>query len=187
MLRKFLDDEADLGSDNEDNDDMRKDIDENDEEENEDGLDKDLEGFVAGDDEEIGDATEEMMNKFRDDMDKLDEEEYRRTYEAVMLGKNRKRKRQEVDGLDIDNNSKRKLRLIESRINQIRNGEVDDDEIDFGKTMQQKVMEDEEEMSEEEVQKLIEQEEYIRMKKTVQSIRINDLERYNSLKQKEKV
>lgn len=54
----FLDTEADLGSDNEANDDKVKRIDKNDEEENEDGLDSDLEGFVdkgqlAGDDEEI--------------------------------------------------------------------------------------------------------------------------------------
>ena len=136
MLRKFLDDEADLGSDNEDNDDIRKDIDANDEEENEDDMDRDLDGFVAGDDEEIGEATDEMRQKFRDDMDAIDQEDIRKTYEAVMMGNNRKRKRWEVEGLDVDDNSKRKLRLIESRINQIRNGEVDDDEIDFGKTMQ---------------------------------------------------
>jgi hypothetical protein len=52
MLRKFLDEEAELGSDDEDNDDIRKDIDKNDEEENEDGLDEDLKDFVVneGDD-----------------------------------------------------------------------------------------------------------------------------------------
>ena len=80
MLRKFLDDEADLGSDNEDNDDIRKDIDANDEEENEDGLDKDLEGFVAGDDEEIGDVSEDMLEKHRQDMEALDQEEFMKTY-----------------------------------------------------------------------------------------------------------
>lgn len=47
-------------------------------------------------------------------------------------------------------------------------------------------MVDEEEMSEEEVQKQIEQEEFLRMRRTVQSIKINDLERYNSLKKREK-
>ena len=51
------------------------------------------------------------------------------------MGNNRKRKRWEVEGLDVDDNTKRKMRLIESRMNQIRNGEDDDEEIDFGKIM----------------------------------------------------
>lgn len=54
----FFDTEAGLGSDNEANDDVVKRIDKNDVEENEEGLDEDLEGFVekgdlAGDAEEI--------------------------------------------------------------------------------------------------------------------------------------
>lgn len=61
-LRKFLDMEAELGSDDEENDDVRKDIDRGDEEENEDGLDDDLDGFVVhgADNEEIGDADSDM-------------------------------------------------------------------------------------------------------------------------------
>ena len=55
---RFLDIEADLGSDNEENDDKVKNIDKNDEEEDENGLDDSLDGFVdheapAGDAEEI--------------------------------------------------------------------------------------------------------------------------------------
>lgn len=67
MLRKFLDEEAELGSDDEEKDDVRKDIDLNDDEENEEGLDEDLKDFVVhgGDDEEIGDATEEMFLKYQ--------------------------------------------------------------------------------------------------------------------------
>ena len=55
-----------MGSDDEDNDDVRKDIDLNDEEEDEDGLDEDLNGFVVhgADDEEIASEDEEMYNKF---------------------------------------------------------------------------------------------------------------------------
>ena len=46
-MRRFLDDEAELGSDNEEHDEGRaKSIDENDIEENEDGMDDDLDGFV---------------------------------------------------------------------------------------------------------------------------------------------
>lgn len=43
---RFMDLEADLGSDNEDNDDVIKKIDRNDLEENENDLDDDLDGFV---------------------------------------------------------------------------------------------------------------------------------------------
>ena len=55
---RFMDLEADLGSDNEENDDKVKKIDRNDIEEDEHGLDDSLDGFVdneapAGDDEEI--------------------------------------------------------------------------------------------------------------------------------------
>jgi len=48
-LAKFLDDEADLGSDNEENDDVRKVINRNAEDENDniEGLDDDLDGFVV--------------------------------------------------------------------------------------------------------------------------------------------
>ena len=65
-MARFLDDEAELGSDDENNDDARKRINKNDAEENEDGLDADLEGFVVkgGDDEVIGDAEDDMLKKF---------------------------------------------------------------------------------------------------------------------------
>jgi len=43
----FFDQEAELGSDDEDNDDVRIVINKNDVEENEDGLDDDLDGFVV--------------------------------------------------------------------------------------------------------------------------------------------
>ena len=58
QLNKFLEMEAQLGSDNEENDDMIKAINRDDEEEDEDGQDEDLDGFVVheADEEEIGDA-----------------------------------------------------------------------------------------------------------------------------------
>jgi hypothetical protein len=63
-MRRLFDEEAELGSDDEDKDDIKKDINRNDEEENDDDLDSDLEGFVVrGDDEEIGDPTSEMYKK----------------------------------------------------------------------------------------------------------------------------
>jgi len=40
--------------------------------------------------------------------------------QAVLFGNNRKRKRGDVDGLDLDENTKRKLQLKEERMNQLR-------------------------------------------------------------------
>lgn len=40
--------------------------------------------------------------------------------QAVLFGNNRKRKRGEVEDLDIDENTKRKQKLREERINQLR-------------------------------------------------------------------
>lgn len=57
LLGKMFEDEAELGSDNEEKDNLKKDINKNDAEENEDGLDSDLDGFVVhNEDEVIGDA-----------------------------------------------------------------------------------------------------------------------------------
>lgn len=69
-----MEEEAELGSDDEDKDDFRKAIDQNDEEENEDGLDDDLDGFVvhAADNEEIEDGTDEMYLKHQQEMEALD-------------------------------------------------------------------------------------------------------------------
>lgn len=57
-MRKFVDLEAELGSDDSEHDDGKaKSIRSDDEDENEDGLDQDLRGFVVqGQDEEIGEA-----------------------------------------------------------------------------------------------------------------------------------
>lgn len=61
-----MEEEAELGSDDEENDDVRKVINRNDAEENDEGLDSDLEGFVVkADDEEIGDPDDAMYDKIR--------------------------------------------------------------------------------------------------------------------------
>ncbi len=53
-------------------------------------------------------------------MDQMDREEVRRTMAAVLFGQNnKKRKRNEVEGLDEDDNGRRKLRLIEERWRQL--------------------------------------------------------------------
>lgn len=51
-------------------------------------------------------------------MEALDKLEIQRTMQAVLFGNNKKRKRGELDGFDdLDDNSKRKLRLREERMN----------------------------------------------------------------------
>ena len=65
----FFDDEAELGSDDENKDDTKKQINKNDIEENEEGLDSDLDGFVDNrDDKEIGDPDHDAEEKFRQDL-----------------------------------------------------------------------------------------------------------------------
>lgn len=79
-MRRFLEVEAELGSDDEENDDIRKNINRNDEEENDDDLDSDLEGFVVkGDEEIIDDPDSDMYAKHQKDMEELDRLEYQRT------------------------------------------------------------------------------------------------------------
>lgn len=68
-MRKYYEDEAELGSDNEGNDDIRKKINRNDADEVDgEDLDSDLEGFVVkgeeGDSAEIGAATAEMHEMY---------------------------------------------------------------------------------------------------------------------------
>jgi hypothetical protein len=67
LARHFMEEEAELGSDNEENDDKRKFINRNDEDEIEAGMDKDLEGLIAKDEEiEDGDEEEMMQRYFLD-------------------------------------------------------------------------------------------------------------------------
>jgi len=68
--RGFFDEEAELGSDDEGNDDIRKVINKNDLEENEDGLDSSLDGFVdkEGDHQVIGEAEDDALLKFQQDL-----------------------------------------------------------------------------------------------------------------------
>lgn len=75
-LRAFLEDEAELGSDNEENDERRRDINSNDEGEFDDDSDKDLDGFVVHqpDEEEIGEENDEMLRIHDDFMREQDKQ-----------------------------------------------------------------------------------------------------------------
>jgi len=99
-MKKFVDLEAELGSDDEDHDEGKaKSIHSSDRDENEEGLDEDLKGFVVtgGQDEEIGEADEEMRQKFIRDREADDKANVAKIYNSVILGNNRKRKRGEIE------------------------------------------------------------------------------------------
>lgn len=69
-MRQFLEVEAELGSDNELNDNAVKRINKDDAEENEDGQDADLQGFVVNDgNSDVGDEAG-MMSKVQEDRQK---------------------------------------------------------------------------------------------------------------------
>lgn len=117
-LAGFFDEEAELGSDDEEKDDARKAIDRNAADENEEGLDSDLDGFVVrGDDVEIGDADEAMHAKFMEDVQNDEKAAMRKAMETAIFGKNKKRRRGEAgfenDGADMLNDyEKRKLERL---------------------------------------------------------------------------
>lgn len=112
-VARFFDEEAELGSENEENDDIRKQINKDDIEENEEGLDSDLEGFVEkGDNEIIGEAEEYMMDKFQRDLAEDDRKRTREMMYATIHGfKGKKRRRDEVEGLeDLDADELKKIK-----------------------------------------------------------------------------
>ena len=128
-MRKYLEMEAELGSDNEENDDgAAKHINrEGDEEEDEEGQDEDLKDFVVyeGDDQEIGDENVNMYEKYARDIDLQDRLNLQKTMEAVIFGRNnKKRKRDEVEGLDdMDDPQRRRKKLMEERFKLLRDNE----------------------------------------------------------------
>ena len=72
-------------------------------------MDSDLDGFVAKDDVEIGDAEEGAMQKFLQDMHEDDKNKTRIAMQAALFGQNRKRKREQLeDDEDLDDYRKRK-------------------------------------------------------------------------------
>ena len=129
-LAGFFEDEAELGSDDEEHDDANtKAINRQDVEENEEGLDSDLEGFIdhtkdgrgdqaaGGDDQEIEDLEEAARLKFMQDMHNDDKLRTKLAMEAAIYGR-KKRNRAEagLDDLeDMDEYERRKLERIKER------------------------------------------------------------------------
>ena len=116
----FFEDEAELGSDKEGNDDIKKRIDKNDQEEVDDGLDSDLDGFVVhGDDEVVPDADVNAHAKYLVDMADDDKKRLRQVMQEAIFGhNNKKRKRDAVGGLEniaMDDYERRKLERLQER------------------------------------------------------------------------
>lgn len=133
QLKKFFDEEAELGSDDEDNDHVRKQINKDDQEENEDGQDDDLQGFVVqADDVEIGEAEHDAMGKYLHDLEEDDKANIKRAMEAAIFGRNRKRQRGEVEGgfedQELNDYQKRKQDRLQER-EQLLNSQEDFEEL----------------------------------------------------------
>ena len=172
-LAGFFDEEAELGSDDEENDDAKKIIDKNAADENEDGLDSDLDGFVVrGDDVEVGGADEAMHAKFLEDVQNDEKAAMRKAMEAAIFGKNKKRRRGEA-GLEdetgmLNDYEKRKLERLQEReqaLNSQDEQEMEKHLLEGGKGralehLEMKQLIEEEELSEDEIQKQMEQSRY---------------------------
>jgi hypothetical protein len=108
--------------------------------------------------------------------------------DAVIFGNNKKRRRDEFHS-DLDDDSKRKMRMREERLQQLKmmneNGELEGEEMIDLREIRKKQLQsaaNEEELSDDEIQKQVDNDELYMLKKAMQS---HDLERYNTLKQKE--
>lgn len=124
-LAAMFDDEAELGSEDEEHDNRRKEIDRDDIEENEEGLDKDLEGFIdynmPNDNDDIHDPNNAALQKYLLDVQNDERERMRVAMRAVVFGHNKKRRFGPQDDYEgLDDLQKRKLERIKEREEQMK-------------------------------------------------------------------
>ena len=88
----FFEDEAELGSENEENDHHIKNINKRDAEEDEEGLDEDLKDFVhiPGDNEEIPDNASDVHRRYMEDLREDDLKFNKKMLEKGLFGRKRK-------------------------------------------------------------------------------------------------
>lgn len=111
----FIEDEAGLGSDDEEHD-IVKQINKNAAEENEEGMDDELDGFIdhrVKDDDEIADPNGEAHAKFMADINQDEQAQLKIAMEAAVFGHNRKRQFQEEE--DLDEREQMRLERIQER------------------------------------------------------------------------
>lgn len=127
-----------------------------------------------GDDVEVGEAEEEALIKYQLDLQQDDKNATRRVMEAAIFGRNRKRKRGEIDGglgddSELDDFQKRKQERLQER-EQMLNSQDDIEELEHhlleggkGRALEhlrnKQLMEDEE-LSDDEIQKQVENSKY---------------------------
>ena len=169
-MKMFMDDEAELGSDNEDNDHRRKRINSQDDDENEEGLDEDLQDFVVYGEKNEGQDDDALREKFYEDMKNDDRALTSGIFKSVILGQNAKRKRGQVDLDELDELSKRRNQRLEERMGNNDSDEEDDFlACEEARKMQQiKDLQDEDELSDSEIRKQMEENEFFQFKKEME-------------------
>ena len=180
-MRKFLEMEAELGSENEKHDHKRKKIRGNEGEEDGSDLDDSLDGFVDyADDKEIGGANERMLKKFQEDADNEDQKQLTAVYKTMLLGQNRKRKRGEVDLEDLNEDQMCRLRRFEQRAALLQSN----DPQEFI-TIKKDAIAVEEELSETELQLQKDQNEFYKFRRDVIKVGEENLDKYTNIKKSE--
>ena len=138
-------------------------------------MDDDLKEFVvAADDEEVGEAEQDALIKFHMDMEQDDKAATRRVMEAAIFGRNRKRKRGDIEGgleddSELDDFQKRKQERLQEREQQLNSQddmeELEQHLLEGGKGralehLRNKQLIEEEELSDDEIQKQVENSKY---------------------------
>lgn len=119
-LAELFENEAELGSDDEEHGDRVKHIRRDDIEENEEGLDADLEGFIdynmPGDNDEINDPNDAAFQKYMLDVQNDERERTKAAMRAAIFGHNKKRRfGPDGDDENLDEFQKRRLERIKER------------------------------------------------------------------------
>lgn len=119
-IANFIEDEAELGSDDEERADLvQKAIDKDDVEENEDGHDADLEGFIdrqyKADEDEINDPTDAAYQKFMLDVQNDERDRVKTVMQAVIDGHAKKRRFPANETEDMDELERRRLERVRER------------------------------------------------------------------------
>ena len=119
-LANFIEDEAELGSDDEEKADLvQKAIDKDDIEENEEGHDQDLEDFIdreyKADDDEINDPTDAAYQKFMVDCQNDERDRVKTVMQAVIDGHNKKRRFPGNATDEMDEYERRRLERVRER------------------------------------------------------------------------
>ena len=117
-LAGLIDDEAEVGSDDEEHGDRVKKIRRDDVEEREEGLDSDLEGFIdrdmPADGDEIADPTDGAYLRYQMDVENDERDKTRAAMRAAIFGHDKKRKGWQEDA-DMDDLQRRKMERVRER------------------------------------------------------------------------